>query len=37
MNTLLLTPEEAAGARDGRVRLADDRRVANVQADNRQA
>lgn len=30
MNTLLLTPEEFAGARDGRVRLADDRRVAHV-------
>lgn len=37
MNTLLLTPEEAAGARDGRVRLADDRRVAHVRTVHRAA
>lgn len=35
MNTLLLTPEEAAGARDGRVRLAGDRRVAHVRTVHR--
>jgi len=37
VNTLLLTPEEAAGARDGRVRLADDRRVAHVRTVHRAA
>ena len=37
MNTLLLTPAEAAGARDGRVRLADDRRVAHVRTVHRAA
>lgn len=35
MNTLLLTPDEAAIARDGRVRLADDRRVAHVRTVHR--
>lgn len=35
MNTLLLTPEEAASARDGRVRIADDRRVAHVRTVHR--
>ncbi len=35
MNTLLLTPEEVAGAGDGRVRLADDRRVAHVRSVHR--
>jgi RsmE family RNA methyltransferase len=37
MNVLLLTPEELAGARDGRVRLVDDRRVAHVRAVHRAA
>jgi 16S rRNA U1498 N3-methylase RsmE len=38
MNTLLLTPEELAGMRDGRVRLADgDRRVAHVRTVHRAA
>jgi len=37
VNTLLLRPEELAGARDGRVRLADDRRVAHVRTVHRAA
>lgn len=38
MNTLLLTPEEAAGARDGRVRIAaDDRRAVHVRTVHRAA
>jgi 16S rRNA (uracil1498-N3)-methyltransferase len=38
MNTLLLTPEELAQQRDGRVRLADgDRRVAHVRTVHRAA
>jgi RsmE family RNA methyltransferase len=37
VNTLLLTPEELAGARDGRVRLAEDRRVAHVRTVHRAA
>ena len=37
MNTLLLTPAELAAAENGRVRLADDRRVAHVRTVHRAA
>lgn len=37
MNTLLLTSDEVAGVRDGRVRLANDRRVTHVRTVHRAA